>query len=243
MGSKNPVVRRDVVLYAGLATDFTGKISLKKLEVNNYPAKLCPVKVDVAFLIDLSTSVAGNKGAMIEFGKQMARGYSIASDGSNGALLTFGGDAQVISYLREKTSSTSFLDLFQSGITLAAVGGTRIDTALYRAKNSVFTAVQGDRSDFPNLAFIVIEGDQTVISSASASPKTVADQMRVDGIKIFAVGVGPDVSDKTLEEVSGGPYNYIKAASYAELANYEFMSRCLDIACRVLTHGTVVKLA
>lgn len=102
--------------------------------------------------------------------------------------------------------------------------------------------MQGDRPEVPNLAFIVIEGEQTVISSASASPKTVADQMRVDGIKIFAVGVGPDVSDKTLEEVSGGPYNYIKAASYAELANYEFMSRCLDIACRGIFYFKIVFL-
>ena len=139
---------------------------------------------DVGFLMDVSGSVGSHWADEKTFVRDLVETLGLSATGTHAAVTTFDDQA---------TFDISFSDHFTNQDFAAALetltfrsGGTEIGIALEKALNEMFQEYNGMRSESPQTAVLITDGD-------SNSPVDYADfkhRFRAARIKLLVIGIG-----------------------------------------------------
>ena len=150
-----------------------------------------------------------------------------SGDGFRDGLIQFSEFAQVIYHLNDPWTSVN--------VTIDNMGRdasiTRLDRALRLSQSDLFTALNGDRLNIPNVLFVMVDGTQTV-QADSENPVTITNEIRNSGVDIFVVGIGSEVTQYELEQLAGGRTDRVfYAPTFAAFNTREFIKRLVVAAC------------
>ena len=142
--------------------------------------------MDIIFVLDSSTSVGpDNWQLQLEFVSKLTAPLTIGRKGARVALVTFNTETTVqfgfnrfndAKSLRQGVMRTKFTE----GVTFT---GEALEKVLQKL-------VPKMRKDIPRLLFLVTDGKP----NGEVSTRKMAQKIRSLGVKIFAVGIGNDVS-------------------------------------------------
>ena len=108
---------------------------------------------------------------------------------------------------------------------------TRLDRALRLSQSSLFQTINGDRPNVPNVLWIMVDGTQTE-QQDSEDPVTITNEIRNNGVDVYVVGIGEEVTRYQLEQLAGGrPERVFYAASFDVFNSIAFIERIVKAAC------------
>ncbi|XP_062587342.1 collagen alpha-6(VI) chain-like isoform X4 [Saccostrea cucullata] len=146
----------------------------------------CFQRVDLVFVLDSSTSVGHkNFGKMLDFVINFLQATNIDGGEVRVGIATYSTGARIEFNLKDYTNKN---DLLKAVDNISwQYGSTNTADALLLMHDTMFTAVNGDRADVPNICIVVADGLSN-INYGRTIPE--ADAARKKGIHIYAVGVG-----------------------------------------------------
>ena len=177
---------------------------------------VCPQKIDVAFLIDASSSITNQWGNLKHFLTEVIKAFHI-------------GEKEVlVSIVTYATTPRRVLDLNQvknKDLLLAVIktleqqgGGTRIDLALEFAADKVFVQGHGDREEVVDVVVLLTDGK----SDPGSKPLDQAVlPLRRESVHVIAVGLGHEIDEHELRAVITDKANGLfLIKEYAEMSDY-----------------------
>ena len=87
---------------------------------------------------------------------------------------------------------------------------TNTAAAIRYMRNTMFTPQNGDRSSAPNVAIIITDGVPRVPNDVNEARRLTlqeADLARRQGINMFTVGIGPELTTQFLAQIADQPTN------------------------------------
>jgi Mg-chelatase subunit ChlD len=186
-------------------------------------------RVDVALVLDTSSSMAGAKLAAA---RDAAVGFLglLALPRDHAAVLTFDEQARLRQWL---TGERPLLELALLGLRSAP--GTRIDLGIEGARRELLgprgrtTGAGGD--DGRAVAAIVLLTDGRPDAGGEADTLAAAARARQAGIELFTIGLGAGADAALLERLAGDPARHYRAGGAEELAAI-YGRIAGDIGCR-----------
>ncbi|WAR09890.1 CO6A3-like protein [Mya arenaria] len=177
--------------------------------------KLCGIaQFDMVIVLDSSTSVQPrNWKTMLQATQNFVRGLDIDNGHVRIGIVVFSNDARSVFYLNTYTIQNDIINAISS--INYTYGQTNLADALKLTRNEMFTELQGDRPDIPNIAVIVTDGKSTINSN-----RTIPEAMetRRNGIQIYAIGIGiTDIDTEELDEITGSEQNRYFIDDFDEL--------------------------
>ena len=85
---------------------------------------------------------------------------------------------------------------------------TNTQEALKYMRETMFTSRNGDRPNAPNSAIIITDGVPVIPGDRNEARRLAiqeADRARSQGINIFTIGVGPEITDDVLNAIANKP--------------------------------------
>ncbi|KAK3579041.1 hypothetical protein CHS0354_029897 [Potamilus streckersoni] len=187
---KGIIMNRTMVTFLWLAT-----------LVYDSKAETCGRIADVVFVIDSSSSIWEPYFVQqLEFVKQLVKAFDVGQDKTRIGALTFSNKTITEFHLNTYDNKQDVLDAI-SAIKFAQGDETNTYDALMVLRSDFFSERNGDRSDVPNIAIVLTDGE----SSDEASTAQEAKLTRKAGVAIFAIGIGDAVNKVELEEIASSP--------------------------------------
>ena len=176
----------------------------------------CPVRVDVAVVVDFSVSMAASRSDIVEFIQGLVPRFSLfgvsASSSSRLAVVTFSETATVHLALDNDADLTDMTNAINGIYEDSSI--TRTSAGLRAARNQLAETPLDDRR-----SIILLTDGRTTPTDLEATLQ-VAQELRQDrGIVIHVVGIGPDVDYAELRRIAGDDGLVSLVPSYAALRN------------------------
>ncbi|KAK7502428.1 hypothetical protein BaRGS_00006381, partial [Batillaria attramentaria] len=151
------------------------------------PAEDCAfLRTDLVIVIDSSTSVTEtNFVKILSFIKDFLSSTDIDSGNVRVAISRYSSDVEVQFNLNEYRTKAQVLRAVDR--IKYIYGSTNTADALKVMRNEMFTPVNGDRPDVPNVAVVITDGVSNVNSDRTIPE---AEAARDDGIHIYTIGIG-----------------------------------------------------
>ena len=183
--------------------------------------------VDIGYILDSSGSLSAHYDTEKMFLKELAESFGVNTD-SRAGVVTFSSHAELSIKLNDHFDLASFNRAVDE-IPLMDLG-TRIDRSLKVAHKQLFSTSNGARQGIPKILFLLTDGSQSK-ENDSEDPAKIADEMRSEGIRIIAIGIGINVDQNALEDIAGGKSDTFSAKSFNELISKEFIKRVVNKKC------------
>ena len=156
--------------------------------------ELCPYVMDIAFLMDSSGSLGTRDYKKLKyFVNRLVQSLNMTPDQSRGAIVIYGSVALVEAHFDQHKSTGDFQKKVHQLPYIR--GPTRIDKGLEMTVNKILPHV---RPEVVKIAVVLVEGRQSNASDMK-SLKELSGQLRREGVRILAVGIGPDVDKNELQ--------------------------------------------
>ena len=123
-------------------------------------------------------------------------------------MAIFGNDVQPIFQLNDYSTQYEILNAIDRMPFLDQT--TNTPAAIRYMRTTMFTSQNGDRSFAPNSAIIITDGVPRVPSDINEARRLTlqeADLARRQGINMFAVGIGPELTREFLSQIADQPTN------------------------------------
>ncbi|KAL3856129.1 hypothetical protein ACJMK2_015322 [Sinanodonta woodiana] len=211
---------------------FTQLISHKACKIlkNDTNEEKCTRIVDMVFVIDSSRSIWINYfKQQLEFVKHLVSAFDVGQGKTRIGAINFSDRHMTEFHLNSFDSKEDILNAV-SNVQYTAGGTTNTFDALRLLRTEAFSAVNGDRSDIPNIAILLTDGE----SSNMASTVKEAKLTREAGVTIFGIGIGDKINKEELEQIASSPtsdYMHI-LESFTELQAGDFVKRIIDVTCK-----------
>eukprot|EP00794_Sanderia_malayensis_P015384 gene15384-16963_t len=154
----------------------------------------CSEKVDIAFIIDSSSSITDHWENLKDFLVKVIEPFSIGPNAAMVSVVTYASTPRKVwSFDPMKTKELLTFDL---KFLQQLKGGTRIDLALRFAAENVFLPEFGSRPDVVDVAIVLTDGKSDVGSEPLA---TAVGPLREKGVHVIAVGLGTDIDVNELK--------------------------------------------
>ena len=164
---------------------------------------------DIVFLVDSSGSIQRNNWDTIkDFIKNIVRDYTIGPSNVRVGLAIFGNDVELMFQLNAYSTQYEILNAIDQIPYLAET--TNTVAAIRYMRTIMFTPQNGDRSSAPNSVIIITDGVPMVPNDVNAARTLTlqeADLARRQGINIFTVGIGPELTTEFLAQIADQPIN------------------------------------
>ena len=164
---------------------------------------------DIVFLVDSSGSIQRNNWQTVrDFIKNIVRDYTIGPSNVRVGLAIFGNDVQPIFQLNAYSTQYEILNAIDTMPFLDQT--TNTPAAIRYMRTTMFTSQNGDRSFAPNAAIIITDGVPRVPNDVNEARRLTlqeADLSRRQGINMFAVGIGPELTTQFLAQIADQPTN------------------------------------
>ncbi|XP_065643580.1 uncharacterized protein LOC100214647 isoform X2 [Hydra vulgaris] len=162
------------------------------------PLLNCLTPVDVALAFDSSSSVGELAyEEMKKFAHQVVDSFSISQQNARFAALVYGSNASVEFNFVRYDSALEIKQAIQSLSYLKS--NTRIDKALEVAKSDLFSLQGKVRSRRPMILYVFFDG---TVTRSMSDLESVVQPLKDYGVKIIAIGVGPEVNRYQLKKIS-----------------------------------------
>ncbi len=162
---------------------------------------------DIVFLVDSSGSIQRrNWPLVLDFMKNVIRGFNIGRDAVRIGVATFGNTVYPQFQLNSLFSTNEVLNQIDSIPYLDQ--STNTPAALRYMREVMFTSRNGDRPFIPNSAIVITDGVPRIptdLNLALTLTFQEANLARQRGINIFAIGVGPEITQSNLNQIANQP--------------------------------------
>ena len=143
-----------------------------------------------------------------EFMKSIVRDYTIGPNNVRIGVAIFADNVQPIFELNTYSTQYEILNAIERIPFLGT--STNTPAAIRYMRNTMFTAQNGDRSFAPNAAIIITDGVPRVPNDVNEARRLTlqeADLARRQGINMFTVGIGPELTTEFLAQIADQPTN------------------------------------
>ena len=188
----------------------------------------CGSRADVGFLIDSSASLFRNYAKEKEFVQSFAKKLKISEIGNHAGAMLFSSTPELSIKFSDHSNVEGFIKAVEE---LPLLGGTtRIDLALQKAFDEVFTLKNGMRASASKLLLVLTDGKQT--EDGEYMPLyEAALPFHEAGIKIIAIGIGSQVDKDQLSKLVTEPKDLYLAKDFEELVSQEFIKNITFDSC------------
>ncbi|XP_067929075.1 hemicentin-1-like [Watersipora subatra] len=167
---------------------------------------------DIIIVLDSSTSIArADFQKQLGFVNSLIDNIDIGPDANQVGIISFSNSHKLNFHLnanREKTELQSRVSAIKQ------IGGnTFTHKPLEYLRTYMFASQRGDRPDKDNVCVVITDGQ----SSDPERTAKAAAALRDDGVRMFALGVGPKVDKEELLNIAGNRSRVFQAISYDEL--------------------------
>lgn len=179
--------------------------------------------MDLAFVVDASGSIdpinmiaLANWKRTLAFVNEVISRFNIGRSQTHVAFVKFSSSALVEFGLNSPFNND--LQTLQSVVgALEFIGGTtNTESALRLLMTDIFTVENGDRPDFPNLAFVITDG-QSNINPDQTIPTAMA--VRRSGIRILVIGVTNQTNPEELNGIASSIMDVYYIDYYSDFSN------------------------
>ncbi|XP_046562101.1 von Willebrand factor A domain-containing protein 1-like [Haliotis rubra] len=173
-------------------------------------------QVDIAFIVDTSSSLSKDDFTRVKnFLKEIVNGLNIGASTAHVAVITYASNVNVQFRLNKYFSN---IEVYTAISNLVYTGGaTNTAGALNAAVTDVFARSMGGRDSAVKVAILITDG----VPDDAINTEHAADNVRLNGIAVFTVGVGSAIDTAELRRVATPPsctHSYI-ANGYDSIAN------------------------
>lgn len=163
----------------------------------------CSGRVDIAFVLDASGSIRVERfPKVIETVVSIVEQLQVSFNDTRVAAVSYSDDFVPQFFLNRYNSKQ---DVQLALRRIAFIGGrTNTAAGIQYMKDQIFTEANGDRSDAPNYAIVLSDGNSNINQDQTI---TRAIQSRNQGITMIAFAVGTDVNLFELRNIASEPYN------------------------------------
>ena len=183
------------------------------------------------FLLDGSGSITiENWYKVLNFTKTIVNSFPVGPDQFRIGVVSYSNRATVAFHLNTYDNKQDILDAID--VIPYKDQETNTSGALRTMYDIMFTKANGDRSTAQNVGFVVTDGASTRDKHLTIpEAKTAKDQ----GITIFAVGIGDEISPRELREMATKPsethvFNATDFDDLLEIHNIVIDATCLSVA-------------
>ncbi len=190
--------------------------------------------IDLMFMID-SSYLLGNTNywrQVINFMVNIINSLSIGPSDTQVGIVVIGWPATSVIYLNTYSDKTSLISAIQA--LKYSPQWTNLAYGLHEMTTSQFTGSHGDRSNYPNVAVVILataadQGLNDILSEAETAWK--AD------ITIYGVGIKPLVNRMEIQNISSSPHELNK--NYFILSDSSQLSSLVtSLVTRIFSSGT-----
>lgn len=186
----------------------------------------CKAKIDIAFLVDSSTSIEkygkGNYKKCLNFIKNAVNGSFISEQFTHVGLVLFSGKVQTVFDFKKYYDANEMTKAIENAPYLK--GSTQTGKALTYVKNELFD--KSGRKDVPSVLIVLTDG------KANDKVTAPAERLKADNITVFAIGVGRKYDIKQLIDIASKPNTkYALTVDFNRLN--ELYTSIRDDTCRV----------
>ncbi len=145
---------------------------------------------------------------MLDFIKNIVRDYTIGPNNVRIGIAIFGNDVRPMFQLNSYSDRNQVLRAIDRIPFLDET--TNTPAAIRYMRNVMFTPQNGDRSFAPNSVIIITDGVPRVptdINEARRRTLEEANLARSQGINLFTVGIGPELTRDFLAQIADQPTN------------------------------------
>lgn len=172
--------------------------------------KICVRGVDLGFIVDSSESILDDdfvreKNAI----KAISDEFVIAPENTRAGVVVYSGEPHVSIGFNQYTSNADFNRAVNALPHMQS--HTRLDKALRHAASNLYNK---RRTNNPAIAIVMTDGKQT---PGAESLTSAVQPLRDLGVRVFAVGVGPRVSQSELRELVKRYEDIYTVDSFAQL--------------------------
>ena len=166
-------------------------------------------QVDIVFLVDSSGSIQRNNWQIIlDFMKNIVRDFTIGPNNVRIGVAIFGNDVQPMFQLNTYSSQFEILNAIDRIPFLDQT--TNTPAAIRYMRTAMFTPQNGDRPSAPNSVIIITDGVPRVPTDVNEARRLTlqeANLARSQGINIFTIGIGPELTRDFLVQIANQPSN------------------------------------
>ena len=143
-----------------------------------------------------------------QFIKNIVRDYTIGPNNVRVGLAVFADNVQPIFQLNTYSTQYEILNAID-GIPFLGTS-TNTPEAIRYMRTTMFTNQNGDRYSAPNSAIIITDGVPRVPSDVNQARRLTlqeAELARSQGINMFTIGIGPELTTEFLTQIADQPTN------------------------------------
>ena len=196
----------------------------------------CPARgLDLAFVLDSSGSVGfSNFQITKQFVENVTNTFAVGAQETRVGAITFSGFATISFQLNNTFANRSELVQAIRDIVYFDIPGPSTNTAdaLRTLRLNVLTTEAGARPPvlaIPRVAIVITDGRSNV-NRDQTIPE--AENVRGDGIIVFAVGIGRQINMAELNAMASSP-NFVSLLSNFNVLEFQSLQRILSVkACR-----------
>ena len=189
------------------------------------------------FLVDSSGSIQRNNWpTVLNFMKSLVRDFTIGPNNARVGVAIFGNAVQPIFQLNTYSNKNDILNAIDRIPFLDQT--TNTPAALRYARTTMFTSQNGDRSFAPNSVIMITDGVPRVPTDVNEARRLTlqeANLARSQGINIFTIGIGPELTTEFLAQIADQPSNVFQVNQVRELEN--ILNQVSSAACNTPTPG------
>jgi uncharacterized protein YegL len=167
------------------------------------------LKADIVFLLDTSSSEgATNFAKMKEFVTSFVNTFDIGPTGVEIGVVTFSTSPHREFDLKTYLSKSNLLHAISR--VAYRQGNTQTAAGLDYVRSHSFSSLAGNRTDAPDIVFVLTDGRSTSATRTRVSAANLHDA----GVKTFAIGIGPSVIQSELRYIASDSHHVFSVASF-----------------------------
>ncbi len=160
-------------------------------------------------LVDSSGSIyRQNWPTVLDFMKNLVRSLTIGPNNVRVGVAIFGDDVRPMFQLNTYSTQREVLNAIERIPFLDQT--TNTPAAIRYMRNVMFTSQNGDRPSAPNSVIIITDGVPRVPTDVNEARRLTlqeANLARSQGINIFTIGIGPELTTQFLAQIADQPTN------------------------------------
>ncbi len=178
---------------------------------------------DIIFLVDSSGSIQRNNWqSVLNFMKRIVQDYTIGPNNVRVGVAIFGNDVQPMFHLNRYSRKSDILTAIDRIPYLDQ--STNTPAAIRYMRTTMFSPQNGDRPNAPNIAIIITDGVPRIPTDLYEAQRLTlqeANLARSQGINMFTIGVGPELTRDFLAQIADPPTNthVFQVDQYRQLEN------------------------
>lgn len=159
--------------------------------------------IDLGLIVDVTHSIKKENIVTVKAGlAKLVQRFGVSEDGTHVSLETFDNKSTIHNYFKDTDhhNEEAVLHLIEHSIDKLSKP-TRLDLALKKADEEMFTKATGDRVGVESVMVLFTDGRSHPSQTETDAYRTSVENMKQRGVRVFVFGIGPDSRKKKHQEV------------------------------------------